>query len=211
LNPVLKTAIYPRVKPDPWHDYYARRAREERYPARSVYKLEEIQKRFKVLERNGRVLDLGCCPGSWLLFASETVGKKGLVVGVDIHPIAVPLPPNTRFVQDDVLSWGESFVEAVGTGFQVVLSDMAPPTTGSKSVDAQRSLELSEAALAISDRVLGVGGNFVCKVFQGPDLKAFADGLKQSFRRVARFKPQSSRKASKEIYIVGMAKQAHTT
>jgi 23S rRNA (uridine2552-2'-O)-methyltransferase len=217
-NPVLKrlekktsAAIYPTVKPDPWHDYYAKRARQERYPARSVYKLEEIQKRFKVLKRNSRVLDLGCCPGSWLLFASEMVGKKGLVVGVDKNPIDVPLPPNTRFVQDDVLSWGESFVEAIGTGFQVVLSDMAPSTTGNKSVDAQMSLELSEAALAISDRVLRPGGSFVCKVFQGADIKAFADGLKQSFRRVAQFKPKSSRKASKEIYIVGIGKQADTT
>jgi 23S rRNA (uridine2552-2'-O)-methyltransferase len=199
------------VKPDPWHDYYAKRAREERYPARSVYKLEEIQKRFKVLKRNSRVLDLGCCPGSWLVLASEIVGKKGLVVGVDMNPINVPLPPNTRFVQQDVLDWGESFVEAVGTGFQAVLSDMAPSTTGSKSVDAQRSLELSEAALAISKQVLRPGGNFVCKVFQGSDFKAFSDGLKQSFRRVAHFKPKSSRKASKEIYIVGMGKQADTT
>jgi 23S rRNA (uridine2552-2'-O)-methyltransferase len=139
------------------------------------------------------------------------VGKKGLVVGVDINPIGVPLPPNTRFVREDVLSWGESLVEALGIGFQTVLSDMAPSTTGSKSVDAQRSMELSEAALAISDRVLSPGGSFVCKVFQGPDLKAFADGLKQSFGRVAQFKPKSSRKASKEIYIVGMGKQADTT
>lgn len=199
------------MKPDPWHDYYAKRAREERYPARSVYKLEEIQKKFTVLKRNSRVLDLGCCPGSWLLFASETVGKKGLVVGVDINPLNVPLPPNARFVQNDVLAWEESFVEAIGTSFQAVLSDMAPSTTGSKSVDAQRSLELSEAALAVSNRVLRPGGSFVCKVFQGPDFKAFSDGLKQSFRRVAHFKPKSSRKASKEIYIVGMGKQADTT
>jgi 23S rRNA (uridine2552-2'-O)-methyltransferase len=157
------------------------------------------------------VLDLGCCPGSWLLFASEIVGKKGLVVGVDINALTVPLPPNTRFVQDDVLAWGESFVEAIGIGFQAVLSDMAPSTTGSKSVDAHRSLELSEAALAISNRVLRPGGSFVCKVFQGPDFKLFSDRLKQSFRRVAHFKPKSSRKGSKEIYIVGLGKQTHTT
>jgi 23S rRNA (uridine2552-2'-O)-methyltransferase len=199
------------VKRDPWHDYYAKRAREERYPARSVYKLEEIQKRFKVLKRNSRVLDLGCSPGSWLLFASNIVGEKGLVVGVDINPITVPLPPNARFVQEDVLAWGESFVEAVGAGFQAVLSDTAPSTTGSKSVDAQRSLALAEAALAISHRVLKPGGNFVCKVFQGPDLKAFSDEVRRSFRRVAHFKPKSSRKASKEIYMVGMGRQEDTT
>jgi 23S rRNA (uridine2552-2'-O)-methyltransferase len=199
------------VKPDPWHDYYAKRAREERYPARSVYKLEEIQKRFKILKRNSHVLDLGCCPGSWLLFASEIVGKKGLVVGVDIHPLALQLPPNARFVQDDVLARRQTLVEAIGTGFHVVLSDMAPSTTGSKSVDAQRSLSLSEAALVISEQALKPGGTFVCKVFQGPDFKAFSDGLKQCFRRVAHFKPKSSRKASKEIYIVGMGKKADTT
>jgi 23S rRNA (uridine2552-2'-O)-methyltransferase len=77
-------------------------------------------------------------------------------------------------------------------------------------VDAQRSLLLSEAALAISNRVLKPGGNFVCKVFQGPDFKAFSDGLKQSFRRMAHFKPKSSRKASKEIYIVGMGRKTDT-
>ncbi len=207
---MIGAAIYPLVKPDPWHDYYAKRAREERYPARSVYKLEEIQKKFKILKRNSRVLDLGCCPGSWLLFASETVGEKGFVVGVDINPLIIRVPPNARFVRDDVLAWEESFMEAIGTSFQAVLSDMAPSTTGNKSVDAQRSLELSEAALAISDRVLRPGGSFVCKVLQGPDLKAFSDGLKQSFRRVAHFKPKSSRKASKEIYIVAMGKQGDT-
>jgi 23S rRNA (uridine2552-2'-O)-methyltransferase len=78
-------------------------------------------------------------------------------------------------------------------------------------VDAQRSLTLTEAASAISDQVLGPGGNFVCKVFQGPDLKTFSDALKKRFRRVAHFKPKSSRKGSSEIYIVGMSKQTHTT
>lgn len=199
------------MKRDPWHDHYAKRALKEGYPARSVYKLEEIQKRFKVLKRNSRVLDLGCSPGSWLLFASDIVGNRGQVVGVDINPLTIPLPPNARFVRGDVLAWEESFVDAVGTGFHALLSDMAPSTTGSKLVDAQRSLALSEAAFAVSGRVLRPGGNFVCKVFQGPDLNAFSDGVKRSFRRVAHFKPKSSRKASKEIYIVGMGKQADTT
>ena len=199
------------MKPDPWHDYYAERALKEGYPARSVYKLEEIQKRFKVLKRNSRVLDLGCSPGSWLLFASDIVGNRGQVVGVDINPLTIPLPPNARFVRGDVLAWEESFIEAVGTGFRAVLSDTAPSTTGSKSVDAQRSLALGEAALAIADRVLRKGGNFVCKVFQGPDLNAFSSGLKRSFRRVAHFKPKSSRKASKEIYIVCIGRHSDTT
>ena len=198
----------PSVKryPGMIHDYYARRAREEGYPARSVYKLEEIQRRFGVLKRGSRVLDLGCCPGSWLLFASRVVGDRGLVVGVDITPLTLLLPSNVRFVQHDVLAWDEPFLEAVGTNFQTVLSDMAPSTTGSKFVDAQRSLQLSESALTISARVLRPGGSFVCKIFHGSDFKGFSDTVRRSFDRVVHFKPKSSRKASKEIYIVGLGK-----
>jgi len=199
-------AIYASVKPDPWHDYYARRAREERYPARSVYKLEEIQKKFGVLRTGTRVLDLGCCPGSWLLFTSKVVGDGGLVVGVDITQLTLRLPSNVRFVQHDVLAWDESFLEAVGTNFQTVLSDMAPSTTGSKFVDAQKSLQLGESALAISARVLRPGGAFVCKIFHGSDLKGFSDSVRRCFGRVVSFKPKSSRKASKETYIVGLGR-----
>ena len=199
-------AIYTSVKPDPWHDYYARRAREERYPARSVYKLEEIQKRFGVLKTGTRVLDLGCCPGSWLLFTSRVVGDRGLVVGVDITPLTLRLPSNVRFVQHDVLAWNESFLETVGTNFQTVLSDMAPSTSGSKFVDAQKSLQLGESALAISARVLRPGGAFVCKIFHGSDFKEFSDRARRCFGRVVGFKPKSSRKASRETYIVGLGR-----
>jgi 23S rRNA (uridine2552-2'-O)-methyltransferase len=196
------------VKSTPWHDYYARRAREEQYPARSVYKLEEIQKRFGVLKKGSRILDLGCCPGSWLLFASKIAGDRGLVLGVDITPLPIRLPPNARFIQQDVLAWDESFLETIGANFQTVLSDMAPSTTGSKFVDAQRSLELSESALAISDRALRPGGAFVCKIFHGSDVKRFSDRMRKSFTRVSHFKPKSSRKSSKEVYIVGRGMQA---
>jgi 23S rRNA (uridine2552-2'-O)-methyltransferase len=199
-------AIYTSVKPDPWRDYYARRAREERYPARSVYKLEEIQKRFGVLKTGTRVLDLGCCPGSWLLFTSRVVGDRGLVVGVDITPLTLRLPSNVRFVQHDVLAWNESFLETVGTNFQTVLSDMAPSTSGSKFVDAQKSLQLGESALSISTRVLRQGGAFVCKIFHGSDFKEFSDRARRCFGRVVSFKPKSSRKASRETYIVGLGR-----
>lgn len=195
------------MKPNPRHDYYARRARERQYPARSVFKLEEIQKKFGVLKSGSRVIDLGCCPGSWLLFASEVVGSRGLVFGVDITPLTLRLPTNVHFIQQNVLRWDESFVEAIGTNFQVVLSDMAPSTTGSKFVDSQRSLELSESALSISARVLRPGGAFVCKVFQGSDFKRFSDRVGESFSRVAHFKPKSSRKASKEVYVVASGKK----
>jgi 23S rRNA (uridine2552-2'-O)-methyltransferase len=134
------------------------------------------------------------------------VGAKGLVVGVDMTPFIRPLPSNVRFVQQDVLSGNKSFLEAIGTDFRTVLSDMAPSTTGSKFVDAQRSLQLCESALAISAHVLRPGGAFVSKIFYGSDFKAFSDTVKKSFGRVVHFKPKSSRKASKEIYVVGLGK-----
>ncbi len=191
----------------PWHDAYTMRARKEGFPARSVYKLEEIQKTFRILKKGDRVLDLGCSPGSWLLFASRAVGDQGLVVGVDITPVSLQLPSNVRFVACDALGGGASFLEAIGGPFAVVLSDMAPSTTGSKFVDAHRSLELSQSALATASRVLVAGGAFVCKVFHGPDFKNFSDQAKRLFGRVAHVKPRSTRRASKEIYLVGLEKK----
>ena len=183
------------------------RARKEGFPARSVYKLEEIQKTFRVLKKGDRVLDLGCAPGSWLLFASRAVGDEGLVVGVDITPVSLQLPSNVRFVAHDALGGDASFLEAIGAPFDVVLSDMAPSTTGSKFVDAHRSLELSQSALATASRVLVAGGFFVCKVFHGPDFKSFSDQASALFGRVAHVKPRSTRRASKEIYLVGLEKK----
>ena len=200
---VLKTL------PHPWHDYYTTRARKEGFPARSVYKLEEIQRRFRILKRGNRVLDLGCYPGSWLLFASRAVGNEGRVVGVDIMPVSLQLPQNAGFVQHDVLAWAESFLKAIGGLFGTVLSDLGPPTTGSKFVDAQRSLELSESAFAIAAHVLEKGGDFVCKVFHGPDFERFSKRTNKHFRRVVHVKPKSSRKASREIYVVGLGKKEH--
>ena len=132
------------------------------------------------------------------------------MVGVDVAPVRIQLPRNTHFIQQDVLAWDAAFIEAVGTGFDIVLSDMAPSTTGNKFVDAQRSLELSKAALAISMRVLKTGGAFICKVFQGEDFKSYSNAIKGDFKRVAHMRPKSTRKASKEIYIVALGKKDTT-
>jgi 23S rRNA (uridine2552-2'-O)-methyltransferase len=122
-------------------------------------------------------------------------------------PIAIQLPPNVRFLQHDVLAWNASLLEAAGGPFDTVLSDMAPSSTGNKFVDAQRSLELSESALALAVSGLKTKGFFVCKVFHGPGFKGFSDQAKAVFERVAHLKPKSSRKASKEIFLVGLGKK----
>jgi 23S rRNA (uridine2552-2'-O)-methyltransferase len=114
------------------------------------------------------------------------------------------LPPHVTTCTGDIFSIGDNFFTKVGLDFNVVLSDMAPATSGQKSVDAARSFELCRTALSIAQKVLLPGGSFVCKIFHGEDFKEFAASVRDSFRSQKIFKPQSSRKASKEIFIVGM-------
>jgi len=186
-----------------WEDHYTRQARKERYPARSVYKLQELQQRFNVVRRGDAVLDLGCAPGSWTMQAAELTGPSGRVIGIDLTPVTVALPAQAEARVQDVYALVENPVDYFGRSFDVVLSDMAPSTTGSRGVDAARSFALCEAALAIALRVLRPGGVFVCKIFQGEDFKAFTEAVKAGFTELKIFKPQSCRKASKEIYLIG--------
>ncbi|MFC1811491.1 RlmE family RNA methyltransferase [Thermodesulfobacteriota bacterium] len=185
-----------------WEDHYSRRAKKERFPARSVYKLQEIQKKYNLIRKGGKVLDLGCSPGSWLVYAANLTGDTGRVVGIDLKPVSVQVPSHVRTYIGDILSMDD----AIEKDFNVVLSDMAPATTGIKSVDAARSFHLCQAALSIARDVLNPGGSFVCKIFQGEDFKEFSDAVKANFQTQKIFKPESSRKASKEIYIIGLGK-----
>ncbi len=189
-----------------WDDHYARRARKEHYAARSVYKLDEIQKKHRLIARGDRVLDLGCAPGSWLQYAAQSTGERGRVVGIDIQPVTARLPSQVEVMTTDIYEIAPAAAERLGR-FQVVLSDMAPSTSGSKHADGVRSFELSRTALAVAEAVLEPGGHFVCKIFQGEDFTAFCDMVKARFTRLQIFKPQSSRKASREIFVIGMGKK----
>ena len=190
-----------------WEDHYARRAKKENYAARSVYKLAEIQKKHRVIKKGARVLDLGCSPGSWLQFAVEQTGDNGRVMGVDLKPVTARLPDWVVTLEGDIeaLYSGED-PRLEGLRFDVVLSDMAPSTTGSKHADGVRSFVLCDTALAMAEKVLVPGGHFVCKIFQGEDFKKFCDNVKARFDRMHIFKPQSSRKGSREIFIIGLGK-----
>lgn len=190
-----------------WQDHYTRRAQKENYAARSVYKLAEIQKKHRIIKKRDSVLDLGCAPGSWLQFAAEQTGDKGKVVGVDLKPVTIRLPDHVHAVVGDIDELFQDAHPALGTGFSVVLSDMAPATTGNKHADSARSFVLCETALAVALNALRPGGHFVCKIFQGEDFKAFCDNVKKQFNKMLRFKPQSSRKGSKEIFVIGLGKK----
>ena len=188
-------------KNKPWQDHYSQQAKKERFPARSVYKLEEIQKKYRLIKKGERVLDLGCAPGSWLLYAAKLTGPKGRVIGVDLQPVSIQVSSHIRIITADVFTLD---VESIGKDFNVVLSDMAPATTGHKAVDAARSYNLCEAALKIAQSILLPRGSFVCKIFQGPDFNLFLDDVRTGFKKLKIFKPKSSRKASKEIYVIGL-------
>lgn len=197
----------PRSKKNPWADHYTQKARKDHFPARSVFKLQEIQQKFNLIHKGNRVLDLGCSPGSWLMLAAELTGPAGIVVGIDINSVSVTLPSHVHVFTADILALPDDISESIGQDFNVVLSDMAPSTTGSKSINAARSIELCEAALFTAQNRLLPEGHFICKIFQGEDSDAFIQKIKILFNRHRIFKPQSCRKASREIYIIGLNKR----
>lgn len=185
------------------NDYWTRKAKAENYPARSVYKLEEVDKKHALLRPGHKVLDLGFAPGSWLIYAAGRVGPKGLVVGVDIRRPARPPGSGVKFIQADVLDLTPE-VLAEFRPFDVVLSDLAPATTGIKTVDQARSIELAQAAWRLARIVLKTGGAFLVKVFQGPDTDDFFRELAADFKAAQRVKPKSSRSFSPEIFVLGL-------
>jgi len=196
-----------KSRPNRWQDHWSRQAKKDKYPARSVYKLEEIQRKYRVIRKGATVLDLGCAPGSWLLFAARAAGKSGKILGIDLQEVKVELLANVTALVGDIFEPGRQVAELLAGTFDTVISDMAPATTGNKTVDAARSLELCRRALEIARRRLRPGGNFVCKIFQGAGFKDFTIEVKRSFEKQHNFKPRSSRKASKEIFVIGLGRR----
>jgi len=188
-------------------DHYFHRAKKEGFIARSVYKLEEVDRRVRLLRPGQRVLDLGCHPGSWLQYCARVVGKQGLVVGIDTRKISVELPPHVHLVQADVFELSPADLHHFSNEFDVVLSDLAPATTGIRSVDSDRSSLLFQRALALADDLLVPGGHFLGKIFQGSSFDEIVRELKSKFRKVKGIKPRATRKESKEIFLVAMDKK----
>ena len=197
----------PSPKANTWEDHFSRLARKENFPARSVYKLQEIQKKFRLIKKGDRVLDLGCSPGSWTLYASDLAGEKGMITGIDIKKVEIKMPSNVRIYNCDIHEIDDELLSSIGRDFNVVISDMAPSTTGNKASDAVRSFDLCVAAFNIAKTLLVPGGSFLCKIFQGEDFKKFSEMVRAAFNTQKIFKPQSSRKASREIYIIGSGKK----
>jgi len=184
------------------HDEFYQRAKDERYPARSIYKLEELDKRFHILKKSQRVLDLGCRPGSWLLYAAERVGPKGVVIGLDRQDVDIELPKQAQVLVGDVMTITPEELRGNLPCFQTVLSDMAPDTMGVAFTDEVRSAELCMRALDLSVALGCPGGTFVGKIFMGSGFDEAVAKAKKGYKRTKVVKPEATRKESKEIYIV---------
>ena len=188
-------------------DHFARRAKAEGYEARSVFKLEEIDRKAGLLKPGLSVLDLGASPGSWMSYAARRVGERGLVAGVDIKPLSRGLRPNERFIERDVNELGGDELAAAAPAFDLVLSDMMPNTIGHKASDHLRSMALAERALELAELWLKPGGHFLVKVFQGAEFESFRAQLRERFSKVKIIKPKSSRSSSREIYLLGLSRK----
>lgn len=188
-------------------DHFTVAAKKQGYPARSVFKLEEIDRRVGILRPGQRILDLGAAPGSWMLFASQKVGRGGKILAIDLSAIDIPIPANATFVQGDALALDN---DALGTyaPYDVVLSDMAPNTTGNRLGDQTRSFELFMRALAVAEKLLKPGGAFVGKIFMGEDFPEAKKAVKRIFSEERALRPEGTRATSYELFVVGTGKKA---
>ncbi|HYJ07626.1 MAG TPA: RlmE family RNA methyltransferase [Polyangiaceae bacterium] len=198
----MKSRGNPYAKPDA----KTLAARAQGYPARSVFKLQEIDRRVRLLRAGQNVIDLGAAPGSWSLYASERVGPTGHVYAIDIKPLQHAFGPNVKVLEGDALSL-DSAVLAEHAPYDVVLSDMAPNTSGSKLADQARSTELFLRALEVAIAHGKVGSHFAAKIFMSGDYKAAETEVRKAYTSVRTIRPEGTRQNSSEVFVVGMGKR----
>jgi len=199
-------------RPRQLHDAYFKQAKAEGYLARSAYKLKDLQEKKRLLRPGDRVLDLGCAPGSWLQVAAGIVGPRGRVVGIDLQPVDLVAVRRTMdkqtaevvdAAQGDAFTLESSALLQLGGGpFDVVLSDMAPNTTGHG--DDHLSARLCRRVLELLPEMLRPGGTLCMKVLEGEAYPELLRDTKRLFREGGATKPKSSREVSREMYIVGI-------
>lgn len=187
-------------------DHYFKKAKREGYPARSVYKLKEIDEKFHIFKPGDLVLDLGCSPGSWLLYIEKVIQPNGKVIGIDLKPVTVP--NSVIFLQKDIFELKSEQIQNIlkknnlPNKFDAIVSDLAPATSGIKDVDSERSLELIKKAFSFIPPLLKKEGSFICKAFESNDVHFLSKKISPLFRFFKMFKPKATRKRSKELYVV---------
>lgn len=194
------------------HDHYFRKAREEGFAARSIYKLDELDREFHLLSPGDVVIDLGCAPGSWMQYVERRVLPGGRAFGIDLLPAKVSFGPHVRILQGDAFAVTLEQLLGAAPGevlpvVDIVLSDMAPNTTGIRAVDQARSMALCERALEVAQRLLRPGGRFAVKVLEGGDMKHFVEQCRAVFDAVKIKRPKSTRPGSTETFVVGIGRK----
>lgn len=184
-------------------DPYVREARRGGWRSRAVFKLEEIDRKEKLLKPGMLCVDLGAAPGGWSQYVAERLDGRGRVVALDLLPVD-PLP-GVEIIRGDFTE--QAVLERLlgslgGQRADLVLSDMAPNISGTRAVDQPRSMYLAELALDLARQVLAPGGSFVCKLFQGAGFEEFLRDARTMFGKVRTVKPKASRAASRETYLV---------
>ncbi len=189
-------------------DFWSRKAFSEGYPARSVYKLKEMNEKFSLLKKDSVVLDLGAAPGSWTVFLLRNLGQNAKVVSCDLNPLAKDVrAENLTFLQGDLNdSEIRAKIKSLGP-FDLVVCDAAPLTTGNRTVDTARSEQLVEMAIYYAQTMLKPGGNFTVKIFQNGDQQKFLKSMREIFKTAKGFKPEACRAESFETYLVGICKK----
>ena len=189
-------------------DFWSRKAFSEGYPARSVYKLQEIDEKFSMIKNNYTVLDLGSAPGSWTTFLMRQMQGTGKVVSCDLNPLSKDVKgDNLVFIQGDLnLKSIRDKIKENGP-YDLVVCDAAPLTTGNRTVDTARSQGLVEMAIWYASTMLKSGGNFAVKIFQNGEQQAFLKNMREIFTSAKGFKPEACRSESFETYLIGLGKK----
>lgn len=189
-------------------DFWSQKAFKEGYPARSVYKLQEIDQKFGFLKKGYTVLDLGSAPGSWTTWLLRNLDESGKVVSVDLNPLSKDVKgSNLVFFQGDLLS--EEIREQITLQgpYDLVVCDAAPLTTGNRTIDTLRSKSLVEMAIWYAQTMLRTGGNFCVKIFQNGDQQKLLMKMREIFTQAKGFKPEACRSESFETYLIGINKK----
>ena len=186
-------------------DHYFKKAKKDNFLARSAYKIQEIDQKFKIIKKNDHVLDLGYFPGSWIQYVHSKLGEKGSITGVDIQPINKKLChyKKVKLFEKSIFDIENPKDLNLDKLFDIILSDMAPSTTGIRSVDQDRSLALVESVFCLLPNFLKERGNFVIKVFDSHSVQSFLKSQKNNFKDFKFFKPKSTRPVSKEFFVIG--------
>lgn len=189
-------------------DFWSQKAFKEGYPARSVYKLQEIDQKFGMLKKGYTVLDLGASPGSWTTWLLRNLDNTGKVVSVDLNPLSKSVKgDNLVFFQGDLLSEEiRNQITAEGP-YDLVVCDAAPLTTGNRTIDTLRSKSLVEMAIWYAQAMLKPGGNFCVKIFQNGDQQKLLMKMREIFSNAKGFKPEACRTESFETYLIGISKK----